>query len=127
MFFIYFILIIVAFSLAYYSVFLITLPTNINEQLSDWVSIFIIDRENLILTFLILLLIFFLLNIPSKYMFKILLSGSNPLLRWEKVKAIVLLTLIINLYLYLFLKYGWYLIIPLLFFLITKITLLNRW
>lgn len=123
MFYVYIILLLIAFSFAYFSASLMTVPTSMNEQISDWVSFFIMDKESFILTFLILLLIFFLLIKPSKYMFNIMFSTGNSLISWEKVKGVIVLILIINLFLYLFMIYSWYLLIPLLSFLIIKVTL----
>lgn len=125
MFYVYIIIMLIAFSFAYYSAYLITIPTSMNDQLADWISFFIMDKESFVLTFLILVLIFFLIYKPSKYMFSIMLSAGSSLFSWEKVKGIILLILIINLFFYLYIIYGWYLIIPLLSFLIIKITLNN--
>lgn len=126
MFYLQIFLILIAFSFAYYSASLMSVPTTsgMDEQLADWVSFFIMDRESFILTFLILLLIFFLSNKPSKYMFNIISTGSS-LFSWDKVKAIILLILIINLFFYLFMIYSWYLLFPFLSFLIIKVTLHN--
>lgn len=125
MFFVHIILMLIAFSFAYYSASLLIIPTTMDEQFADWVSFFIMDKENFILTFLILLLIFFILNSPSKYMFRIMFKKNSTLISWEKVKGIILLLLFINLFYYLFIIYGWYLAIPFLSFLIIKITLHN--
>jgi len=125
MFLVYLIVILIAFSFAYLSTSLITMPTSMDEQLAHWVSFFIFDRVNIALTFLILLLIFILLNKPSKYILKIMLTKSNSFFSWEKIKGVILLLLLINLFFYLFIIYGWYLIIPFLSFLIIKVTMLN--
>lgn len=125
MFVVHVILMLIAFSFAYYSASLMIIPTSMDEQLADWVSFFIMDKENFILTFLILLLMFFILNSTSKYMFRIMFRKNSTLISWEKVKGVILLLLFINLFYYLFTVYGWYLIIPFLSFLIIKITLHN--
>lgn len=125
MFVVHVILMLIAFSFAYYSASLMIIPTSMDEQLADWVSFFIMDKENFILTFLILLLMFFILNSPSKYMFRIMFRKNSTLISWEKVKGVILLLLFINLFYYLFIIYGWFLAIPFLSFLIIKITLHN--
>lgn len=125
MFVVHVILMLIAFSFAYYSASLMIIPTSMDEQLADWVSFFIMDKENFILTFLILLLMFFILNSPSKYMFRIMFRKNGTLISWEKVKGVILLLLFINLFYYLFIIYGWFLVIPFLSFLIIKITLHN--
>lgn len=105
--------IIVCFLLTWFASYYFTGPgLKENQSLSEWISYGIGSEGNLIFTLGLLIFILFLLDFPRKQLFisfKNLLSRKKVLLG----QALILLFLLFDVYFYIFLKFGWFLIVPL--------------
>ena len=124
MFFLYLSEIIVSFLLAYYASYQYLGPSTEDGELANWISYVINNGENLIITFLLIVLIFIILDSPWKYIKKVNINRKIKKIHWKKTKAFLLLLLIFDVYFYIYLKFNWYFFIPLIFYLSAKFSLI---
>ncbi|MFT9487550.1 MAG: hypothetical protein ACH0QD_09315 [Tepidibacillus sp.] len=110
----------IAAILAWYTVYGYAGSPSTGDQLSDWVSFFIAEKQNLFYTFALLYLIMFILSKPTKYAIKILKNRKISMYQWKKWQAISLLLIIFDVYFYLIIEVNVYFFIPFLLFLIVK-------
>ena len=126
MFAFYLYLVFQAFLLAYLTIYYLINSLIIEYDLIDWATVLMSKKMELFVIFLILQVIFLSLHPVIRYAINILKYKNKRESSFDYWKALSLLIIIIDIYLYLVLKIGWLFIIPFLIYWLIKEIIVPR-
>lgn len=126
MFVFYLYLVFQAFLLAYLTIYYLINSLIIEYDLIDWATVLMSKKMELFVIFIILQVIFLSLHPVIRYAINILKNKKKRESSFDYWRALSLLIIIIDIYLYLVLKIGWLFVIPFLIYWLIKEIIVPR-